>query len=443
MTSSSLSSTKIRKKRGKIKVTKNATICLLVILWFSNLTGKVNASMTNNNNNNNNNDDIKKGPENEKGEHNNRFRSKMTQEMIDLIRSDVKRGGSSDIGSANANDNASANRLKKKRKGKKKKSSLDSSKTRNSQKSSTIPGDNTNPLDSISTKVTVTIPGYGKAEGRRETAVDVWKGIPYAAPPVGSLRFAPPESAPPWAPSKLDASHYGPDCYQPVDPVMNPGADIQHMSEDCLYLNVFTPAGHVGRSRQGKFFTGSKLLPVMVWLHGGAFQTGGARRPEYDGRRLAERDIIVVSINYRLGSLGFMVSSSDGLFGNFGLMDQRCALHWVKNNIQAFGGDPNNITLFGESAGAAMIGLHLLMEGAGTLFHKAIMQSNPLGYIFRSVVIADFIGEALKKGVDCRDLACLRAERVEEIMRAQSTLMGVPRSVGDFFTCKYHYADTC
>lgn len=173
---------------------------------------------------------------------------------------------------------------------------------------------------------------------------------------------------------------------------------------------------------------------LQLWLHGGAFQQGGAHRPEYDGRRLAERGVIVVTINYRLGALGFLVSSSDGLYGNYGLMDQRAAIYWVHENIEAFGGDPNSVTLFGESAGAVMAGQHLLMEGAGVLFHRVIMQSNPLGYTFRPVVVADFIGEALKQKVDCRDLACLRSEKVEEIMAAQASLMGVPRSVGDFFT---------
>jgi carboxylesterase type B len=212
---------------------------------------------------------------------------------------------------------------------------------------------------------------------------------------------------------------------------MNPTADVDHMSEDCLYLNVFVPAGQA---------TLRQKLPVLVWLHGGAFQQGGARRPEYDGRRLAERGTVVVTLNYRLGALGFLVSSVDGLFGNFGLMDQRAALQWVQDNIANFGGDPTNVLLFGESAGAVMTGLHLMMEKEGDaahsqrLFHKAIIQSNPLGLQFRSVVVADFIGDALKSSVDCRDLACLRAERVEEILRAQSTLMGVPRSVGDFFT---------
>jgi carboxylesterase type B len=341
-----------------------------------------------------------------------------------------KNGG----GGGGYSSSSSSKRRKKTKSKRPPKDSSSSSSSLSSLKSTSASTGASSDATIISTKVTVSIPGYGKAEGRREQGVDMWKGIPYAAPPVGSLRFAPPEAVAPWAPSKLDASMYAPDCYQLIDPILNPLADENYMSEDCLYLNVFTPAGHVARSRQGKFLSGAKKLPVMLWLHGGAFQQGGARRPEYDGRKLAERDIIVVTLNYRLGALGFLVSSPDGLYGNFGLMDQRAALDWVKKNIEAFGGDPDNITLFGESAGAVMIGLHLLMEGAGTLFHKAIMQSNPLGYTFRSVIVADFIGEALKRNVDCRDLACLRAERVEEIMRAQSSLMGVPRSVGDFFT---------
>jgi len=384
---------------------------------------------------------------------------KLTKKEAEEFFIRIKPGGSSyhsnsgNTGSGSGNDNASytnygagasrsngngydngtrkgtstSTKTKRRKKSKSKKSSSDS-------KLSPSSSSDDSGIPIIATKVTVTIPGYGKAEGRREQAVDIWKGIPFASPPVGSLRWAPPEGATPWAPSKLDASQFGPDCYQLVDPVANPLADPEYMSEDCLYLNVYTPAGHVARSRQGKFLSATKKLPVMLWFHGGAFQQGAARRPEYDGRKLAERDIVVVSINYRLGALGFLVSSPDGLYGNFGLMDQRAALDWVKKNIEAFGGDPDNITLFGESAGAVMIGLHLLMEGAGTLFHKAIMQSNPVGYTFRSVVVADFIGEALKRNVDCRDLACLRAERVEEIMRAQSSLMGVPRSVGDFFT---------
>jgi carboxylesterase type B len=293
-------------------------------------------------------------------------------------------------------------------------------------------------VDTATTRpVVVNVPEYGRVVGRRQSGTDFFGGVPYAAPPVGNLRWAPPEQVQPWAPASLDATHFGPDCWQVADPLLNPAADPDRMSEDCLYLNIFSPAGASSRWKNNP-------LPVMIWLHGGAFQQGGARRDEYDGRRLAERGTVVVTLNYRLGALGFLVSSTDGLLGNFGLMDQRAALHWVQDNIRYFGGDPGAVTLFGESAGAVMTVLHLMMENnsysrsnglkKGRLIHKAIIQSNPLGFQFRSVVVADFIGEALKRSVDCRDLACLRAERVEEIMRAQSSLMGMPRSVGDFFT---------
>jgi carboxylesterase type B len=270
--------------------------------------------------------------------------------------------------------------------------------------------------------ITTMLPKLGRVKGRRSEGMDFFGNIPFAAPPVGNLRFAPPEPVPPWAPAILDATNYGSDCWQVRD-FHNKATNT--MSEDCLTLNIFTPAGQISRK---------KLLPVMVWLHGGAFQQGGSNRPEYQGKALVERDLIVVSVNYRLGALGFLVSSSDGLYGNFGLMDQRAALDFISINIEHFGGDPNQVTLFGESAGAVMIGLHLMMEGVGKLFQKAIMQSFPMGYTFRTPTVADFIGEAFKRSVDCRDVGCLRTERVEDLIKVQSGLMGIPRSVGDFFT---------
>ena len=196
--------------------------------------------------------------------------------------------------------------------------------------------------------------------------MDAWRGVPFATPPVGTLRFSPPSPPVPWSPARHDASRFGPDCHQPLGPE-NPGATVEHMSEDCLYVNVLTPAGHSRRARPGWVAGGAAPLPVMVWIHGGAFRQGSGAREEYDGRRLAERDLVVVTFNYRLGALGFLVSLEDGLTGNYGIMDQRAALEWVNKNIRAFGGDPENVTLFGESSGAISIGLHLQMDGAGTL----------------------------------------------------------------------------
>ncbi|KAG7371214.1 carboxylesterase [Nitzschia inconspicua] len=293
---------------------------------------------------------------------------------------------------------------------------------------------------SSSFPVRVELPGLGVVQGVRrfseEHVVDFFGGIPYAAPPVMNLRWSPPQDVIQWHPHVLDASGFGTDCFQVVDPVMNPLAQLDQMSEDCLYLNVFRPALTPESS--------GELLPVMLWFHGGAFQQGGANRPEYNAKRLAhEENVIVITANYRLGALGFLVSRELGLTGNYGLMDQRAAMHFVKHNCFYFGGDPNSITLFGESAGAVMIGLHLLMNNNieamsdgdvdGRLFHKAILQSNPMGYQFRSPNVADFLGDALRRAVDCRDLDCMKTESVEEILRAQSSLMGIPRSVGDFF----------
>jgi carboxylesterase type B len=313
---------------------------------------------------------------------------------------------------------------------------------------------------SSSFPVRVDLPGLGTIQGVRRFAedhvVDFFGGIPYAAPPIMSLRWSPPQDVVQWHPHILDASQPGTDCFQMVDPVMNPYANPERMSEDCLYLNIFRPA--LSKETSLTDNPPHTRLPVMVWFHGGAFQQGGANRPEYDARRLAhEEQVMVVTVNYRLGALGFLVSRELGLTGNYGLMDQRAAMYFVKQYCAYFGGDPNSITLFGESAGAVMIGLHLMMDstyendrhGLGDdygfneyrtdgkpdnrLFHKAILQSNPMGYQFRSPNVADFLGDALRRAVDCRDLECMKTESVEEILRAQSSLMGIPRSVGDFF----------
>ena len=211
--------------------------------------------------------------------------------------------------------------------------------------------------------IRVELQDLGSVQGMRTQLGDVFLGIPYAAPPIGKLRFAPPVELEPWkSRGVLDATHFGPDCLQVPDPVLNPRASPENMGEDCLYLNIYTP---IGASIDG----GNRK--VMLWFHGGAFQQGSANRPEYEGRRLAqENNVVVVTANYRLGALGFLVSSELGLLGNYGLMDQRAVLYWVKEHIAPFGGDPESITLFGESAGAVMIGNHLMMENPG-LFHRA------------------------------------------------------------------------
>ena len=148
----------------------------------------------------------------------------------------------------------------------------------------------------------------------------------------------------------------------------------------------------------------NNLFPVMIWVYGGAFLHGGAGKPEYIGVQLAKRGVIVVSFNYRLGALGFLVSTADGIYGNYGLADQKMAMMWVNQYIFSFGGDSGRVTVFGESAGAMSLGLHIfdqyqrqqrqrkLNEPETSLFQAAILQSNPFGYSFRSVAVANFLG---------------------------------------------------
>jgi carboxylesterase type B len=406
----------------------------------------------------------------------------------------------------------------------------------------------------------------GKVIGKKKNGIVSYLGIPYAEPPLGRLRFRPPRPKRPWYPAIYKATEYSPECLQselfvPLDESQLP------RDEDCLYLNIWTP-NDAGTRQQ------AELYPVLIWIYGGAFIHGGATQPQYSGRQLAKKGVIVISFNYRVGALGFLVSISDGLYGNYGLADQKLAIQWVQDNIRSFGGDPNRITLFGESAGAMSIVLHLLDQqqtqtqdtlqpssrqrqqqyridrnehryirnvntfddiyhiiqenfdesdqhqqnnnnhhhhqqqrhqpspppqstsssrtsrkpkhspasslaslhdhsssrtyypassssnsaggggGMGSLdstpasstsssssstkrkklFHAVIMQSNPLGYKYRTLQVANFIGEAYKELLDCEDLRCLQYESSEELIHVQDTLMAVPRSIGDFFT---------
>ena len=192
----------------------------------------------------------------------------------------------------------------------------------------------------------------------------LFAGVPYAAPPVGALRFQPPAPPLPWQ-GVHDASKFGPRCMQETQNDPDFGRAV---SEDCLTLNVWTP----NRPATG-------LRPVMVWIHGGAFINGSS--DIYDARWLADRgDIIVVTINYRLGTLGFLAHPSlapDGRAGNYGLADQQAALRWVHDNIVDFGGDPGKVTIAGESAGAMSVCDHLASPGSAGLFRAAIIQSGP------------------------------------------------------------------
>lgn len=192
-----------------------------------------------------------------------------------------------------------------------------------------------------------------------------FKGIPFAAPPVGDLRWRPPQPARPWS-GVRDAIAYGPMCMQ-----MRAVTPDVKQSEDCLTLNVWTPAG---------FKPGAKL-PVMVWIHGGSFTGGSGSNAIYDGTHFAERGVVLVTVNYRLGRLGFfahpaLTAEQPGApLANYGMMDNLAALKWVQANIAAFGGDPANVTAFGESAGGILINDLMASPKAKGLFAKAISES--------------------------------------------------------------------
>ncbi len=208
----------------------------------------------------------------------------------------------------------------------------------------------------------------GTVRGLSADGVDRFLGIPFAAPPVGDRRWRPPLPAPAWV-GQRPADTYGADCAQ--KPFIGDDAPLATVpAEDCLYLNVWRPAGATGQS-----------LPVMVWIHGGGFVNGGTSPAIYDGSRMARDGVVLVSANHRLGRFGFFAhpaltaEAGDAPTANYGFMDQIAALRWVAANIAAFGGDPSNVTLFGESAGGLSINILLTAPPARGLFHKAILMS--------------------------------------------------------------------
>ncbi len=217
---------------------------------------------------------------------------------------------------------------------------------------------------------TVASTRYGKVEGQEQSGLSIFKGIPFAAPPTGARRWLPPEKPAAWSGTR-EARQFGGVAPQLSMMLSALAAMVINdpQSEDCLYLNVWTPA------------VDNQKRPVMVWIHGGAFAIGSGSQAIYDGSTLARRgDVVVVTVNYRLGPLGFLrlADVTNGKIpasGNEGILDQIAALEWVRDNISEFGGDPGNVTIFGESAGGMSVGTLLAAPAARGLFHKAIPQS--------------------------------------------------------------------
>jgi len=250
------------------------------------------------------------------------------------------------------------------------------------------------------TGLVVNITG-GQISGVTEGSVRAFRGIPYAAPPVNDLRWRNPQPVQPWNGVKA-ASSYGSQCLQYPNPASLPG------SEDCLFLNVHSPTA------------AESPLPVVLWIHGGSFQTGNGN---YNGTPLVEFSkgaVVMVAINYRLNIYGFLASSDGAPAGNYGLMDQRAALEWVRDNIGAFNGDPTRVTIMGESAGGMSVSLHLAMPGSWGLFHAAIIQSGSFLIINAisgsdATQVWDATVVASGCGSSAQQLQCMLAKNTSEI----------------------------
>jgi len=253
----------------------------------------------------------------------------------------------------------------------------------------------------------------GDVQGEATAMVTSFTGIPFAAPPVGELRWKAPEPAAPWD-GVLDATGFGGSCTQGTG--WDPGYEQPTLNEDCLYLNVYRPS----EPSSGK-------LPVFVWNHGGG-NVAGAGRDTDPTKFITKSEVVFVTINYRVGAMGWLdtagleADNPDGAAGNFGLLDQQAALAWVEQNIRAFGGDPKNVTLAGQSAGASNTCAQLASPSAEGLFDRAILHSG--GCSARTPEAARTSGAQFATQLGCTDpateLACLRAKTTAEVLAAQT-----------------------
>jgi len=286
----------------------------------------------------------------------------------------------------------------------------------------------------------LSMPGYadsltvkteqGKVHGKtiNDGKVKAFLGLPYAAPPVGDLRWKAPAPAAKWK-GERDASKFGAHCAQGrvFDDMIFQDGDA---SEDCLFLNVYAPADAKDKSK----------LPVMFWIHGGGYSGGGSSEPRHNGDFLPLKGVVLVTINYRLGVFGFLATAdlakeADGAAGNYGLLDMVSALQWVKANIKEFGGDPDNVTIFGESAGSFAVSTLMAAQPARGLFHKAIGESG--GALGTGVLGYDALADREKKdgewvdSLGVKSLAELRALPAATILEAikKKGMIGFPPNI--------------
>ena len=253
----------------------------------------------------------------------------------------------------------------------------------------------------------VAVTSTGVVRGLASGTVDEFLGIPYAAPPVGALRWQPPQPAASWS-GVRDAVQFAPHCPQPAGPFGQAST-----SESCLFLNVFTPSHRQAGAR----------YPVMVWIHGGALVAGESN--DYDPAALVEDGVTVVTLNYRLGALGFLahpaLADAKGQSGDYGLMDQQAALRWVQRNIASFGGNSHNVTIFGESAGGLSTLSQVASPQAKGLFERAIAESGSYDLTQPPLASAETAGEAFatKAGCASQTAACLRSLPVSTVLADQ------------------------